>query len=218
MVTRKSKESDSGGLLILMIMGLLVFLPMLIVAAVHYYRLRSKYGITDDAQRIFETSSIFRPIAVGVGVGAALSVALMMGLSIIGNNQTWGSNGVVLTLALIVGAPLIWVAYHVARWVGATYFGVLVDRDNRKIFHPKDMLNYSITDYLKLKFIHELGEIESVPLDNIQRITRQSRVHLYLHGPFGSRGIKFPSKQKRDECLVAIEEAMGKRKTMMEIE
>lgn len=71
---------------------------------------------------------------------------------------------------------------------------------------PKDMANYSISDYLNFKFVTELGHMEEVPLSQIRRITRQAGKQLFVHGKFGSRGMKFSNKQKRDECLSAIEE------------
>jgi len=227
MAKRKSKSDDASGKAVMIFIGLIVFIPFLIIATIHYYVLRARHGISDDVQRIFQTSSILPPVVVGTFVGSALGSTLIPWLQVFaegGFHDNFVARGQLTEAAVwcLIVSPilpiLIWATFHVACWVGATYLGVLVDRGSDKVVFPKDMANYSITDYLKLKFIRELGHMESVPLSEVKRITRQSQVHLYLHGPFGSRGIKFPSKQKRDECLVAIEEALGSRKTMTEFE
>jgi len=69
------------------------------------------------------------------------------------------------------------------------------------------MANYSVSDYLNLKFITELGTVEEVQLNQIRKITRQAGKKLFIHGKFGSRGMSFSNKQKRDECISAIEDA-----------
>jgi hypothetical protein len=205
-------------------MGFLAFLPFLLVSIFHYYALRTQHGITDNSQRIFQTSSIWKPIFLGIFIGSFLALDIYLIYSIFTGGSDGREQGTKLILYLIAFIPLIiglllsWVAYHVACWIAATYYGVLIDQGSGKIVLPKDMANYSITDYLMLKFIYELGKMESVNLRDIKRITRQRGYSLFIHGPFGSRALKFPSKQKRDECMSAIEDALGSRKTMIEFE
>ena len=86
-----------------------------------------------------------------------------------------------------------------------TYYRVIADPRNDHVLLPKDMANYGIEDYVQLKFIRELGEMESVPLSQISKITLEAGKKLFIHGPFGSHGICFSNKQKRDECIAAIE-------------
>jgi hypothetical protein len=90
--------------------------------------------------------------------------------------------------------------------ISSHYFGVLVDAREDRLVIPKDMANYSISDYFQLKFIRDLGQMEIVRLSQIKRITRQGGTALFIHGKFGSRGVKFSIKQKRDECMSAIQE------------
>jgi hypothetical protein len=223
MAQRKSNQSDVG-VAILYIGGFLGFLPFLLVSIFHYYVIRNKHGITDNSQRIFQTSSIFKPVGAGVTIGSFLSIIIYFIYTIPdkAHEDSIHLIGLIFNpiffILLIICVLLFWVAYHVSCWVAATYYGVLIDKGSGKIVLPMDMANYSITDYLKLKFIYELGKMESVNYRDIKRITRQRGYSLYIHGPFGSRAIKFPSKQKRDECLSAIEDALGSRKTMIEFE
>ena len=59
--------------------------------------------------------------------------------------------------------------------------------------------------------------MESVRLSQIKKITREAGKKLYIHGPFGSRGIHFSNKQKRDECISAIEN-LGRVRANLEFE
>lgn len=231
-MTNRNSKGDGGGRALLfiigfLIIGFLVFVPFLAIAVIHYFRIRRRFYISDNAQRVFQSSSIFKPLYSGISVGAVLAMEIWFMTILLGRWDTlvMPPSAIatlikigILSIVLLIISFTIWVAYHVACWMATAYLGVVVDRDSGKVVHPKDMANYSVSDYLKLKFIYELGVMESIPLNMIKRITRQSQRYLFLHGPFGSRGIKFPSKQKRDECLVAIEEAMGVRKTMFEYE
>ena len=58
-----------------------------------------------------------------------------------------------------------------------------------------------------MKFISDLGTMEEAPLSQVIKITRQADKKLFIHGRFGSRGMCFSNKQKRDECISAIEYA-----------
>ena len=80
------------------------------------------------------------------------------------------------------------------------------------------MANYGIGDYLNLRFIRELGLMEEVKLSKVTKITRKAGTVLYIHGSFGSRGIIFSNKQKRDECIAAIENGCEEYLTLMEFE
>lgn len=80
------------------------------------------------------------------------------------------------------------------------------------------MVNFGIQDYLQLRFIRDMGDMESVPLSAITKITREAGKKLYVHGEFGSRGIAFSHKQKRDECIAAIENGSHEAITSVEFE
>lgn len=204
MATAKQKQEQSRimGLFI----GFLALLPLLIVSVVHYSRLKSKYPENEHSQRIFDIGNLLQPCATSVGalfifywLYAMLASSKSIAATVIG--------GLIVVLA-------IFTFFKIAQSVASTYFGVLVDPENGRVLLPKDMANYSISDYFNLKFITELGTLEEVPLSEVRRITRQAGKKLFIHGKFGSRGMEFSKKQKRDECISAIEDAAKSRTTI----
>jgi hypothetical protein len=61
--------------------------------------------------------------------------------------------------------------------------------------------------------------LDSVPLDAIDRITRQAGKRVFIHGEFGSRHISFTNKLKRDECIhLLTARSKGRLKVMAELE
>jgi len=129
-VQRKSNRSDEGGFVILLVAGFLVFLPFLLVSVFHYYVLRIRHGITDNTQRIFQTSSIWKPIGTGIFIGITLTIVISLIYSIVAKTNTGSGSLIVLIfnpivfVLLIISLLLCWIAYHVACWVAATYYGV----------------------------------------------------------------------------------------------
>ena len=233
MVERKSKNDNAFeqklGLIGMVVIGLLLFFPFLIIGIVHYFNLKSRFAGSSSSQRIFEVWVLKKPLIYGMSIAFVLwlcSFSFLINLPARGGDfHSMSDNEIRLAVMvfILLFSCLCWVEYHVARWVAATYFGVVVDRGSGKIYLPKDMLNYGVSDYFKLKFITELGVMESINISDITRITRQKTraaqvYHLYVEGKFGSRGIWFNHKQKRDECMAAIEDALGRRKTMIEFE
>ncbi len=203
------------------LIGFFLFLPFLIVGIIYYYRLIKLYPVSETSQRIFEVWVLKKPIIYGIFIALFCSVFLVFAVAALyeeGSALPLILLSIIGVMILFIWLGFVWVEYHIARWVAATYFGVVVDRAQGVMYFPKDMANYSVLDYFKLKFISELGEMDSIHIVDIKRITRQIKTHFYAHGRFGSRGIKFESKQKRDECLSALEDALGSRKTMIEFE
>lgn len=53
--------------------------------------------------------------------------------------------------ATVIGGLIVVLAiftfFKIAQSVASTYFGVLVDPENDRVLLPKDMANYSISDY-----------------------------------------------------------------------
>lgn len=106
-----------------------------------------------------------------------------------------------LALSWLVG---LWLIVTAAFWIAAVYFGTIVDPTKDRVVFQVDQESYDLMDYLKLQFIRDLPEFDTVPISAIKRITRQYGTNLYIMGDFGSRRISFVHKQKRDECIYAI--------------
>ncbi|MGO2704708.1 hypothetical protein [Pseudomonas helleri] len=193
MANAKQKNDNTG---LVLLVGFVVLIPLLLVSLIYYKKLKDQYPEDEHAQRVFDTKNLYQPfltagaiILFSWWISAILSQMLPAAVSIT----------IVATFALII-------LYKIAKSISSTYFGVYVDPENDRVLLPKDMANYSVSDYFSLKFITELGTMEEVPLSQIKRITRQGGKKVFIHGKFGSRGMSFSNKQKRDECLSAIEE------------
>ncbi|MEB0123946.1 hypothetical protein QN391_25170 [Pseudomonas sp. CCI1.2] len=194
MATAKQKKENSQGLCLLV--GFVVLIPLLIVSFVRYATLKNTFPETEHTQRVFDVGNLVQPFMTA---GAVLFMAWCL--------AAWSSaSPLAIVLVPLVVVAALFVFFKLAQSISATYFGVLVDPENDRVLFPKDMANYSISDYFNFKFVTELGHMEEVPLSQIKRITRQAGKQLFVHGKFGSRGMKFSTKQKRDECLSAIEE------------
>lgn len=204
MATAKQNQAQSR--LMGLIIGFLALLPLLIVSAVQYSRLKSKYPENEYSQRVFDVGNLIQPC--GTSAGAILVFYWLYAMF------ASGKSIISMVVGCFILAFAIFTFFKISQSVASTYFGVLVDPKNDRVLLPKDMANYSISDYFNLKFVTELGTMEEVPLSQVRRITRQGGKKLYIHGKFGSRGMEFSKKQKRDECISAIEDASSSRTTV----
>jgi hypothetical protein len=193
MTTKREQDRKDDQWMLLI--AAVVFIPFLVVALRHYKRMQERFPPTATSQRIFDTLNLLPPLGTG-------SAAVMATVGAIFYASGWSLAILAVPLIAVGG---IWLSCLMARWVGATYFGVIVDAANDTIVLPKDMASYGISDYLNFQFIRDLGEVDVLHLSSITKITREAGKHVYIHGPFGSRGMTFSNKQKRDECLAAIE-------------
>jgi hypothetical protein len=194
MMAKKQGEGAEG---LMSLIGFVALLPLMIVSLAHYQSLKTRFPEDDDTQRIFDVRLVTKYFVIaGLIVFVTWHIAAKQLL-------------ILQPLTPLYAAIVLCVLYvlvKLAMAISSHYFGVLVDARLDRVIMPKDMANYSISDYFQLKFLRELGQMEIVRLSQIKRITRQGGNALFIHGKFGSRGIKFSIKQKRDECMSAIQE------------
>ena len=100
---------------------------------------------------------------------------------------------------------MIWPMKKMAERIAIEYFGVIFNDNDRTIVLPADIDNMGLGDRLRLKFLSRMGEQDSIEIRKISNITREKGVNFYIHGDFGSRRINFSNKQKRDECISALQ-------------
>lgn len=204
-VATKKDEGSTG----LFFLGIIIFIPFLVFSFCYYKKLKREFPLTDSSQRIFDLGNLIPALALApIGIGV---IAL-------GFDALASSNFLIIFLGLGIVIAGIWVCYHIAKSIASAYFGIIVDPIQDFVLLPKDMANYAIEDYFQLRFIRELGIMEQIPLSEVTKITREVGKKLYVHGDFGSRGIAFSNKQKRDECIAAIERCRKKSITSVEFE
>lgn len=192
------KKNDSNGLFyIFCAVGMVMFIPFIIFMVQHYKKLIRKYT-SPTTQRVFDIRSFFKALGVTFGITAIVTYLCLAYIL----KLTYPYN-IVLGGIYLIG--LLYVMYHMSLSLANTYFGVVVDSKRRKVIIPVDTANCSLTDLLALNFIRKAGSVEEISLDEIDRVTKEKGVNFYIHGVFGSRMIGFSNKQKRDECLSAIQ-------------
>lgn len=194
-MAKKQGESAEG---LMYLIGFLALLPLMVISITYYQSLKGRYPEDEDTQRIFDVRLITKYFVIA-GIIAFIAWNITTKQLFILQPLT--------PLYAIIMLCALYLLVKLAMAISSNYFGVLVDARNDRVIMPKDMANYSVTDYLQLRFIRELGQVEEVRLSQIKRITRQGGTALFIHGKFGSRGIKFSIKQKRDECMSAIQES-----------
>ncbi|MGP5480678.1 hypothetical protein [Pseudomonas helleri] len=193
-MAKKQGESAEG---LMSLIGFVALLPLMAISISYYYSLKGRYPEDEDTQRVFDVRLITKYFVI-----AGLIAFITWNIAA---KQLFTLQPLTPIYAIIVICAL-YLLIKLAMAISANYFGILVDTKQDRIIMPKDMNNYSIVDYVQLKFIRELGQMEEVHLSQIKRITRQGGTALFIHGKFGSRSIKFSIKQKRDECMSAIQE------------
>lgn len=194
-MAKKQGESAEG---LMSVIGFVALLPLMVISFAHYQSLRGRFPEDEHTQRVFDVRLVTKYFVIaGIVAFVTWNVAA---------KQLFTLQPLTPLYAVVVSSSL-YVLIKFAMAISSNYFGVLVDIREDRIVMPKDMANYSVSDYFQLKFIRELGQMETVHLSQIKRITRQGGTALFIHGRFGSRGIKFSIKQKRDECMSAIQEA-----------
>lgn len=194
-MAKKQGESAEG---LMSVIGFVALLPLMVISFAHYQSLRGRFPEDEHTQRVFDVRLVTKYFVIaGIVAFVTWNVAA---------KQLFTLQPLTPLYAVVVSSSL-YVLIKLAMAISSNYFGVLVDIREDRIVMPKDMANYSVSDYFQLKFIRELGQMETVHLSQIKRITRQGGTALFIHGRFGSRGIKFSIKQKRDECMSAIQEA-----------
>lgn len=196
--------------------GILLFLPFLMISIISFSTLKRKYLAQPSIQRVMDIRRLAPLLLCTGGIMAVAAYFTIVGLG------EWGKSP---SFVLLVAGPvllgvLICSGYLVARHLAVLYFGIVADTQAGILYFPYDMNSYGIMDYLSLCFVRDFCRVDSVPLAAIERITRGGRgKDLYLHGAFGSRGITMSSKQKRDECIAMVQALSGRRGLVaMEVE
>jgi len=201
--TKQQRESNAAlGTLICV----LLFSPFLIFSVFKYFSLKNEYMSGDNYHRVVDVGTVKKPIMTAVGLVIFSYFAIVV---------THDNLPVLSVLIIFVVAFL---AYKVAQWVAVKYIGAIIDADNGLVIFPPDMQSYGVADYLTMKALKDMSRLDKVNISEIEKMTRQAGKRLYLHGRFGSRGIFFSDKQKRDECMSAIQQLCGKGTLMYELE
>lgn len=109
------KKDDSDAYIAL---GVILFIPFLVFAWRHYSRLKRDFAANASSQRIFDTANLWYPLGVGGGI-SIVSAYLIFWFA----HWQWYFS---IVLVPCIGLLCLYLGRQVARWLAATYFGVLV--------------------------------------------------------------------------------------------
>jgi putative exporter of polyketide antibiotics len=184
----KKKEPQIDGMLIALSAALMLF------AAFHYIKLKEKYLATENSHRIFDMKALWLRLT-NVGVGVLFVIWTCASL--------FGEHKLLFVLALPFG---LYGLNLLAKALAYILVGVVIDHDTGTVHFPANLENLDILDYIKiLPVVKAMIQLESIPISQIKKITRQAGVKLFLIGDFGSRRIQFSDKAMRDECIYWIQ-------------
>nr|WDS96457.1 hypothetical protein VW1_00029 [Enterobacter sp.] len=208
-----AKKKDDGSLgLLLVILAFFIFLPFLIFSFLRYRNLKRLYNAIPNVQRVFDTGKLYSSVAFAVFTVMG-AIGLMIGLvSVVQKNVNPDVADILSkSILIIIAVLMIWPMKKMAERVAVEYFGIIFNDNDNTMILPSDISNMSFGDVVRLKFLSRLGDQDRIEISSITNITREKGVNFYIHGSFGSRRINFSSKQKRDECLSALQARAGNR-------
>jgi len=205
----KKKNKDEDGDLLIKMAGIVLFLPFLPLSLIYFLVLKKRH-LTPQAQRIVDTSRGIKAAIFSAGIIGTSAIFILAGTFGIFNEA---KENIIAFKALFLVFCLCVMAYYGSRYVACIFLGIVVDPRKGVVVMPTDFQSYSLTDWLTLRFLSGMKRVDVIPLDGIEKISRSKGTELYLHGSFGSRRISMSSKQKRDECLAAIQSKS--RKTVL---
>ena len=110
----------------------------------------------------------------------------------------------VVALLTIIVANFFAIAY--ASRIATTQIGVLIYKQYDAFVIPCDVYNATFLDQFKLRWFTDMRNMEVLQLSQIVKITRGGHGKmLYIHGTFGTRGVMWRDKRKREECIYALQ-------------
>ena len=188
-----------------------IFLINSICVYRHYDK---KYDFAEATARVTDTWNFVRymPAAIALGVPAFFTLATFpyQGLALHGNMAILILHAC-LSL-LLIAAVAVFPYLMLSARLATTQAGMLIYRQRGYFVIPTDWnKNTFVENVFHLELVKAMFTMERLELAEVQKITRDGGKTAFVHGEFGTRRIVWRDKQKRDECIAALERACGKR-------
>jgi hypothetical protein len=190
----------------LMLAASLIFLPFLSVTYFRYRKLNKMYRGVPNTQRIYDVGNLFNNIFMAIVLLAVFTfIFICIGIALEKFVPPEYLKGIGLYFLPLFVLFLLWTLKKSAEGVAVEYFGVMFNDNDHSMHLPADLDNMGLSEILRLHFLRRLGDQDRIDIKKITNITREKGVNFYIHGDFGSRKIHFTNKQKRDECISALQ-------------
>ena len=103
----------------------------------------------------------------------------------------------IFLIGFLFGPILLFIAWCLSAKAGIQFIGALILPKKGILVIPCDFYKSNFTEnFLHGKFFTEMFKMEELPLDDIQKITREKGTSLYIHGKFGS--VALPGETSRN--------------------
>lgn len=209
----RKKEADPVFAMIALA-GILLLGVFLINSVCVYRHYNKKYNFAEATARVTDTWNFVRymPAAIGLAIPAYLALSTLSWLG----NPPDGKVGLLLWLgflsllviAIFAGFPYLLLSARLAT----TQAGLLIYKNRGYFVIPTDWRkNTFVENVFHMELVKAMFTMECLELDDVQKITREGGKIVFVHGEFGTRRIAWRDKQKRDECIAALERACGRR-------
>lgn len=205
------KKNDEGAAIIFLIIGALVFIPFMLLAYIHYRKMKSRYLTNRNVQRVVDIGRFYTVLGSGIASVVGMFVVLWIGSVNIGHGLANTAYGPVLICIYVL--LMLYPFKKLADAAATAYLGVILEDDFNTFIFPADLANCTASEVVKLRFIKGLGTVERFQYSQITSFTCEKGKLFYIHGNFGSRALSFSNKQKRDECLAALQQRIKFRGT-----
>lgn len=204
-MAKKKKDEEAG--IIFLIIAALVFIPFMLLAFLHYRKMKSRYLTNRNVQRVVDIGRFYTVLGSGIASVVGMLVVLWIGAANIGHGLATSRHGsvIIITLMVLYILLMLYPFKKLADAAATAYLGVILEDDFNTLIFPADLANCTASDIVKLRFLKGLGTVERFQYSQITSFTREKGKLFYIHGDFGSRALSFSNKQKRDECLAALQ-------------
>lgn len=211
-----AKKNDGMNQLMILgarIAGIVIFSIFLINTYVTFKKYSQKYNFDDADIRVHDAGNPFQFLHIAIGWGFILLLSafgIVYGIAV--------NNIFALVCSIIVCIVAIIGMFVLAARIATTQIGMIVYKSKGIFVIPSDYRNNTLQDnILKLKGVKDLCSMEELPIQAVSKVTRQGGTKVFIHGSFGTRRVSWRDKQKRDECIAALEMACGRRLGSMDL-
>lgn len=199
----KRKKDDNSLAILCGAIGSIFFIFFLLNSFIVNLYYSRKYNVANASVRVADSGNIIRFFPYIFALSVSLGVALF---------TLHGAPGLMalLEIGLIISA-LVGMFVLSAR-IGTSQIGMLIFKKQGIFIIPTDPnKNTLFQNVFQFQLLKDMFTMEELPLKEIYKITREYGKKAFIHGSFGTRQVAWRDKQKRDECIAALEMACGRK-------
>lgn len=211
-----AKKNDDLNQLVGMMLklaGIVIFSVFLINTYLTFKKYSKKYSFDDADIRVHDAANPLRYIPIAIAWGVLLLLSAFGILYGVDKNSILIASGSTIVFLVAIGGMLV-----LSSRIATTQIGMLTYKAKGIFVIPSDYRNNTLQDNIfKLQAAKDLCSMEELPIKSVARVTRQGGTKVFIHGSFGTRCLSWRDKQKRDECIAALEMACGRRLSSMDM-